>query len=300
MQVFTSLVYLIIQVFTYKILLITCKHTVVAQHENSQLEEKDKNFRNESFLISKCCHPHKKLFLIPTTRSYSCIFRTINETTSDFMSINNDEIGLPDCKNSGAQKCLDTLNNRPVELFCAKSSNNGKFYTILAHRPYQVIRKCCPIDKIYDLNEKKCVLSDSQQDLVQQSYLQITKNRLNFMSNSSFVLCDAKKVVVEQSYDINTTDFSIYFDFCLDVSLGFNGELAWMTQTCHSREICHQMPCIRKCCRFGEMSKYENRTSVCVPFEGSIKTDFNKIDNWLEKGQKLEKMEINGKFVSKM
>lgn len=311
MQVFTFtlFVYLIFHVFTYEILVITCLNKQPKTTENF-LWKQEINFRRE-IPIKRCCHTYEELLENKTGKSFYCSFKGNNETHFDYMNVDNEnEIGIPKCKimSEDPWRCVDMLYNRAVELYCAQSTIGGKTVTILRHRYHAVMRKCCPINEIYDSHEKKCVSHDDAKELVQQHFHRLRRNRHSIISNDTFPMCPSDKVVVEHSYNINNTDFPyqrslmnhltpdvVVYNFCLDLASD-RDKLHWIIQACESKDICDSMPCIRKCCMVGEMIKIGNTSSNCVPYKGSIKSEFYQVRSWSQPDQRVQKVDVDGKF----
>ncbi|XP_063697144.1 probable G-protein coupled receptor Mth-like 3 [Culicoides brevitarsis] len=280
---------LLFHLLTYQIFLLVSSSQTSSSSTANNFQVRDKNLSQ----IRRCCHPNYELLHDRTGNNYFCGKLTQNEAKIDFFNLESEEIyGIPDCgKNFEANfKCLDVLKGRPVEVFCAESRNNGKIFGVISHRTYRTMRKCCPFDKIYDSKEKICVSSNISKEIISENLSRIGSN---FISNSSFNLCPINEVVLEKSHPINITKFDYSTDFCLDLASDDEGNLHWITHSCHSPKICYFVPCVRKCCKFGDMIIRANGSSICVPFQGSIKTDFHSVENWLATEQAIQKVDVN-------
>lgn len=300
MQVFTLLVCLTLHVFTYKTLKVTCSGTQISTVNNFMLTEE---LRRE-ILIKSCCHKNEKL--VQNGTNFYCISMSDDEFRINYVNFNNEtDVGIPDCttKSDVAWKCVDMLRKRSVELLCALSTNDYKVVTRLMHRSHHVLRKCCGVDQIYDVKEKKCVSNDVSQELVQQHFTRIQRKHYSFISNASFTMCSPDKVVVERKHKISDTEFpyemnagEFYYDFCLDLAFDSNDtkDLHWITQSCNPKKICDSIPCIRKCCMVGEVFAIVNNTSKCVPFQGSINSEFHQVERWSQADQKIQKVDVEG------
>ncbi|XP_063698159.1 probable G-protein coupled receptor Mth-like 3 [Culicoides brevitarsis] len=71
-------------------------------------------------------------------------------------------------------------------------------------------------------------------------------------------------------------------------------------RVCHEKSICDEIPCIRKCCREGEIYKIHNGSSSCSDFRGFISQKLQKIPNWsFYEGDYVESFSVFGVLQGK-
>uniref|UniRef100_A0A336MEK8 CSON013820 protein n=1 Tax=Culicoides sonorensis TaxID=179676 RepID=A0A336MEK8_CULSO len=308
MQVVILNVYLIFHVFTCKILIITClnKHTMT-QNSLMFLSKEGDNFESQKIIIRRCCSETETLLKDSKSSKYSCIEKEENGTRLDFIEISESLIGIPECKiQTKHEKCVDLLNNRAVEVFCAHSTIAGKILYVLSHRPLAIMRKCCSGNEIYDSAHQKCVTHQNGTHLNRKYFNQFKAHKGHIViANETFPISTENQIIVQYNFNINDTNFPFKpefmthltpelksYDYCIDLTMNHN-EFHWMLQVSKSKDICKSIPCIRKCCLVGEQIKIINGSSECAPYKGSIKPKFYNIQNWYSSNQIIEEKDVD-------
>lgn len=187
------------------------------------------------------------------------------------------------------QSCLMGIDDRHVAVIACppKSSDTLK--------PFRFIHKCCPNNYFYDGNLRRCIKDAINVHLYQNLF----KHFSIFATKP--IVCPREKVLVE--YQLNTFKFFVgnghlymrdlnkKFDFpeyCIEAIEQSNTsqDQQFLVRVCDDvASTCRRMPCIRRCCKDGEMIARGNATSYCKRDETDIGF------------QSFESLQINGNFT---
>lgn len=219
----------------------------------------------------KCCNKNEILFPEVNTTHFFCNSSngiSIIPLLLDDLAAENDI-------------CVDkTINNTIIKL------NEKEFVSFVE---LNHVYKCCPKGTIYDILDKNCKAHYKKEIPF------IVKKPTNFYPNFNF--CQENGVVVDIL--TNSTQIDINFNSIIvrnmltdqdeEISVDkscfdFTKEGIVVIRSCKNRNICSEIPCVRKCCSFG--TSYNN--VKCVP---NIR-EYN-VDSFLPENERNEKW--NGK-----
>lgn len=184
-------------------------------------------------------------------------------------------------------------------------------------------RKCCEKDFTYDIYGRQCAFSN-------RTF--VARDAFEFFGDKSVTftaglpVCKPDDVLVEyhelvhklkiyeSSLVITKTnshgpDLLLHNSFCIESTTNSLANLPdgddnqhnknaskWIAKVCRPKEICNEMPCIRKCCKEGLRIVYENETSFCEPHDFHLDIHFHNFD--FEKSpEKPDALEPTGKSL---
>lgn len=149
-----------------------------------------------------------------------------------------------------SENCVDLIDSLYHVIYCQNSLD-------IKEKIIQ-FRKCCPKYYIYDLNNRECVENID----ISQNFEHLIQNELNVFSTGP-PICDLSKddVIVEYKSNVHGLSFDnmrLKIDdgapygglnsFCIERTL----DDVFIAQVCERRSICKKIPCVRKCCNYGE------------------------------------------------
>lgn len=205
-------------------------------------------------------------------------------------------------KVSQSASCVDIMAGRYHVFSCEESLEAANDFKEL----YK-FRKCCEKDFSYDIFERRCV--DNNQATDTQEFFEFFGEKAAIFE-SGLPLCRHDDVLVEyhelvhklkiyeSSLVITVTnshgpDLVLQNSYCIENTLNhhyeppdaFNQQLSrnkysskWIAKVCRPKEICNEMPCLRKCCKEGLRMVYDNETAICEPHHSHLNVKFHDFD----------------------
>lgn len=195
-----------------------------------------------------------------------------------------------------SENCADIIDNVYYIIYC-KNFLDTKVEIIQ-------FRKCCPKSYIYDLASRACI---ENLDIL-QNFHGLIENELNIFSTGP-PICDLSRddVIVEYKSNVHGLSFD-NMRLMIDGVTPYGGlnsycierthEDVWIAQVCQRYSICDKIPCVRKCCNFGEkLLKYDwNKDSECVSDSKMFNPEFYDLDQISEgSGEKAVKETVEGR-----
>lgn len=222
-------------------------------------------------------------------------------------------------KTSIISSCVDLLDNSYYVFSC-----NVNVETTNKHDIYR-LKKCCPSGMSYDIFNRMCIVNNVTD--FNENFQEILYDKTVLFEHDN-VQCENDDVLVE--YHSNVHDLKMFegslvitnyagygpevFNrnfFCIESTL--NAEVPqpsgitsdhfrkkstskWIAKVCRNKDICSEIPCVRKCCQLGMRIQKTNLSSICVPHHEDITVLFhtfsadqeNMIMNVVEPKGKLE------------
>lgn len=166
------------------------------------------------------------------------------------------------------------------------------------------IRKCCEKDYSFDSFSRRCVTNNDT--IVKSNEL------FSFFGNKSVIFipgipnCKADDVLIEYKNDwhklkiyetsliITTTethgpDVLIHGSYCIENAITWDSvevdvgrekaTFKWISKVCRSKEICNDIPCVRKCCKESLRMVIENGSTFCEAHDRNLQVDFHLFNN---------------------
>lgn len=209
--------------------------------------------------VTKCC-PIGSTLNIRDDRSFICE-SSINQT--DWEAHNILPSSLPNCTATKSvfegdnwsvkiNGCIDKdSRNQIVAVNCAENPPTSVF----------LMKKCCPVEHSYDYNERRCKKDTKS-----------SKRNLKFLFETVPIVfdnqvpeCSEKEAFVEyfsihkkirfSGKYLEVNDNRLLPDkFCVDNLINIdasesNKENHLIIRSCRSRNVCDEIPCIRRCCK---------------------------------------------------
>lgn len=222
-------------------------------------------------------------------------------------------------KASIGSSCVDLLDGSYHVFSCMGSSNEHKDRTDI----YK-IKKCCPAGMSYDMFAHMCIKNNETN--ANENFRDMF-NEKSVLFEYDKIKCDSEDVLVE--YHSNVHDLKMFegslvisnyegygpevFNrnyYCIESTIesaavkpdGMSDEhfqkkssSKWIANVCRNKAICSGIPCIRKCCPFGERLVHLNFSSGCEPHHQDISLMFYTFSNHDEQ-MVMDRMEPRGKF----
>lgn len=141
-----------------------------------------------------------------------------------------------------------------------------------------VKQKCCSSSEIFDCNSNNCVSSYRTKFTAKDygfptcsSHTEVLVELNSWSESYDLIINENKSLTV--SFGMKSRNFTTEF-YCADVTAT---PKLWMVSACWSKEICHQIPCIRRCCGDGRVPSKDVRSCQYrphyywnIPFTNSI------------------------------
>ncbi|XP_055917318.1 G-protein coupled receptor Mth2 isoform X2 [Eupeodes corollae] len=193
---------------------------------------------------------------------------------------------VPQCDNQILVKFSEEVNLQPrsclVKLYGAMYAISCPYKDDKFIYKVSVMRKCCPVDYIYESALKRCIKKN-----IPLNYYEIFFDH-PVVLNDNQLQCKSSQAIVE--YNLRYNDFKFYngyllikllnqrFDideFCVEGVVdssevaqktsvaSFRNSLRFLVRVCDRESICDRIPCIRKCCEDGQILTKVNRTTMC-------------------------------------
>lgn len=196
------------------------------------------------------------------------------------------------------ENCVDLVDNSYHVVFC-KNYFDTRVEIIQ-------FRKCCPKYYIYDIIKRECVENFN----ISQYFHRLIEKELNVFSTGPPV-CELSKddVIVEYKSNLHglsfdkmrlkingNTPYGGLNSFCIERTL----DNIWIAQVCERHSICKKIPCVRKCCNFGEMLHKRNPSegAVCVADTRMFSPEFYDLDQVKGNSEEAtEKEDVEGMYL---
>ncbi|KAL7044183.1 hypothetical protein ACKWTF_001819 [Chironomus riparius] len=201
-------------------------------------------------------------------------------------------------KVSAGASCVDLLDNSYYVFTCDENIEMTR-----DRLDVYKLRKCCPYDMSYDIFTRMCVVNNSSD--LNENFRDILFERVVLFEHDK-IKCDEGDVLVE--YHSNVHDLKMFegslvitnyegygpevFNrkyYCIESTL--NSEIEqpsamtsqhfekrasskWIAKVCRNKEVCKEIPCVKKCCKLGERMVFTNSSSLCEEHEQGIDVQF--------------------------
>lgn len=207
--------------------------------------------------------------------------------------------------------CADIMNNEYFLFTCDKRLIPSGLESIFK------VRKCCQKNFSYDVYNRQCV--DNNQTLPERDTVNEIFGVERVLFEHGLPDCKATDVIVEfhsnlHSFHFENGTMQIISNFsetaivpnesyCIERTsnltesevdieeLQLKISSKWIIKACHNKSVCEEIPCVRKCCKEGERTNYEE--NKCESFESHLDLAFYTF-TFNEVGDSLEQMEPKG------
>jgi hypothetical protein len=190
------------------------------------------------------------------------------------------------------------------------------------------LRKCCTGGMSYDIFARKCVvnnetdINDNFRDFLPDKAMTVLFEHSAIKCNSEdevlveyhshvhdLKMYESSLVITTLKYGTSGPEVFARGTYCIDSTMNSEAEQPdgmsdehfrkraaskFIAKVCRNKTICSQIPCVRKCCRFGERMTFENATA-CEPYDTGIEMQFHSFDIQQTELQ-LDRIEPSGEF----
>lgn len=199
-----------------------------------------------------------------------------------------------------AGDCIDLIGDDLVVLTC---NNTAKPVKGVVSANIWSIQKCCPEYHSFNIVTKECVYEQATasqtqyEEILGSNSFVMTKGSPN-CDRDTEVLVEYHSLIHGLSLDANylkirTLNKHSAFEllrpntFCIEkttttmrkprnnTATARVNASRWIAKACRPKDICQEIPCIRKCCKDGE---YISIYKACVPSPISLKLQFHRFD----------------------
>lgn len=214
-------------------------------------------------------------------------------------------------KASVSSSCVDVMNSNYYLFTCDNSSKVSKdFLNIYKNR------KCCGNNYLFDITSRQCVFVNETAGGPSEFF--------DFFGNKSVIFetgipnCNADDVLVEYTSNLHKLkiyensliitatekhgpDVFIHGSYCIENAVTSNSasdsSLEWISKVCRPKDICSEIPCLRKCCKEGLRMVILNGSTFCEPHGKHLKVNLHHFDSG-SSPENPEKIEPTGEHLS--
>lgn len=198
-------------------------------------------------------------------------------------------------KASVTSSCVDIMNGNYYLFTCEDLSENSEDFKNIYN-----IKKCCGKEFSFDISSRRCVANNET--------IENSTELFSFFGNKTVVFeigiphCKADDVLIEYKNDwhklkiyetsliITATETHgpnvlVHGSYCIEnaITLDDNPKIAeqdkttlnWISKVCRTKDICGEIPCVRKCCKEGLRMVYENGSSFCEAHDRNLQVTFH-------------------------
>lgn len=207
--------------------------------------------------------------------------------------------------------CVDIMNGDYYLFACddlSKVSTNSKsIYNI---------RKCCANNYTFDIFSRRCIVANE--------IIGDMNEHFNFFGNKSVIFdigipnCKPDDVLIEYRDDLHKLkiyetsliitatethgpDVFIHGSYCIENAISSNrasdSNLKWISKVCRPKDICSEIPCLRKCCKESLRMVIQNGSTFCEPHDQHLKVNLH-LFNGEASPEIPEKIEPTGMHLS--